>query len=61
MNERQYATIELSQLEQLYKAEHDANMLKTVIAKAYENYDTIDRCTLKILYTMFIGEKEEKE
>lgn len=53
-----YTAIENSRLEQLFKAEHDANMLKAIIADAYENYETLDRATLKMLYTMFIGKRE---
>ena len=45
--------------QQLIRAEHDANMLKVIIAETYNNYRTIDRETLKVLYAIFIGEKEE--
>ncbi len=60
MLDTNYTCIETTRLEQLHKAEQDANLLKTVIARAYEKYETIDRDTLKVLYTMFIGEKEEE-
>lgn len=61
MFELEYTQVGIYRLEQLLKAEQDAILLKAFIANAYENYETIDRNTLKVLYTMFIGEKEEKE
>lgn len=47
--------------QQLIRAKQDGDLLKAFIANAYEKYETIDRNTLKVLYTMFIGEKEEEE
>lgn len=44
---------------QLIRAEQDANRLKAMIAYAYEEYRPIDRGDLTVLYTMFIGKKEE--
>ena len=61
MYEMAFTQVGCERLEQLHKAEQDANLLKAFIANAYENYETIDRNTLKVLYTMFIGEKEEDE
>ena len=61
MLEMKYTPMEIERLEQLHKAEQDANLLKAFISNAYEKYETIDRNTLKVLYTMFIGEKEEEE
>ncbi len=61
MTEIQYTCIETTRLEQLIRAENDANMLKAFIANAHDRYDSIDYGTLKILYTLFIGEKEEEK
>ena len=61
MFEMEYTQVGISRLEQLHKAEQDASLLKAFIANAYEKYYTIDRNTLNVLYTMFIGEKEEEE
>lgn len=47
--------------EQLVRAEHDANHLKTLIADLVEGYGNIDRGTLKLLYVMYCGKKEEVE
>lgn len=57
MNEN--ITISADRYEQLIRAEHDANILKAIIADAYEEYHAIDRGVLTTLYTMFIGKKEE--
>lgn len=61
MLEMKYTPVEFSRLEQLHKAEQDANLMKAFIAKKYENYGTVCRAELELLYTMFIGEKEEEE
>ena len=45
--------------EQLLRAEQDANLMKAIIADAYEEYHAIDRGVLTTLYTMFIGKKED--
>lgn len=60
MYEMAFIQVGSERLEQLHKAEQDANLLKAFIANAYEKYETIDRNTLKVLYTMFIGDKEEE-
>ena len=54
-------TIPQDRYQQLIQAEHDANHLKTLIADTFENYGSIDRTALKLLYTMYIGKKEEEE
>ena len=51
--------ISTSRLEQLLKAEQDANLLKAIIKDSYEEYHAVDRGVLTVLYTMFIGKKEE--
>lgn len=51
--------IHTSRLEQLLKAEQDANLIKAIIKDAYEEYHPIDRGVLTTMYTMFIGKKEE--
>lgn len=56
-----YVSIAPERYEQLVKAEHDANLMKALIADAYEEYHTIDRGVLTSLYTMFIGKKEDKD
>ena len=61
MIEMKYTPVEFSRLEQLHKAEQDANLLKAFTANAYESYQTIDRNALNVLYTMFIGVKEEED
>lgn len=57
----EHTCISTVRLQHLCREELHANMLKAVIANAYENYETIDRNTLKVLYTMFIGKKEEDD
>ena len=52
--------IAYSRLEQLIKAENDANMLKAFIADKYENYGMVTRDDLGVLYSLFIGKKEEE-
>lgn len=55
----EYISISEKRYEQLIRAEHDANILKAIIADSYEEYHAIDRGVLTTLYTMFIGKKEE--
>ncbi len=55
-----YVAIAPERYEQLVKAEQDANLMKALIADAYEEYHAIDRGVLTTIYTMFIGKKEEK-
>lgn len=47
--------------QQLIRAEHDANHLKTLIAEKYEDYGVISREVLGLLYTMYCGRKECKD
>ena len=47
--------------QQLIRAEHDANHLKTLIAEKYEDYGVISREVLGLLYTMYCGKKEDKD
>lgn len=58
MNEN-YVTISQERFEQLIRAEHDANQLKAIIADCHENYHSITREDLNLLYTVHIGNKEE--
>ena len=46
--------------EQLIRAEQDAKLLKALITDCHENYHSVSREDLNLLYTMFIGKKEEK-
>ena len=55
----EYISISEKRYEQLIRAEQDANRLKALIAEKAEAYGSLDRDALRILYTMFIGEKEE--
>ena len=57
MNEN-YVTISQERFEQLIRAEHDANQLKAIIADCHENYHSITREELDLLYSMYIGKKE---
>lgn len=54
--------ISTTRLEQLIKAEHDANHLKALLAFKYENYGSFSRDELEVLYAMYIGfgKKEEE-
>lgn len=55
-----YLTLSTERYEQLLRAEHDANHLKALIADRNDNYHGITRDDLNLLYTMFIGKKEEE-
>lgn len=55
-----YVTLSTERFEQLLRAEHDANHLKSFIAECHENYHSVTREDLNLLYTMFIGKKEEE-
>lgn len=50
----------LDRYDQLLRSEQDANYLKALLAEKFENYGTFSREELKMLYTMFIGKKEEE-
>lgn len=54
-----YVMIPIERYEQLLRAEHDANQLKSLIADAYENYEVLDRTKLALLNKIYIGNKEE--
>ena len=54
-------TISVERFQQLIRAENDANCLKKLIAEKYENYDTFDRATMELLYTIYVGKKEKSE
>lgn len=51
-------TVGLERYEQLIRAEQDANQLKSLIADAYGNFDTIDRANLVLLHKIYFGSKE---
>lgn len=53
-----YVMIAPERYEQLIRAEHDANQLKSFIAECHENYHIVSREELNLLYTMYIGNKE---
>lgn len=57
MEERVAITVE--RYNQLIRAEQDANQLKKLIAEKHESYDTIDRADIELLYTIYVGKKEE--
>lgn len=54
-------TISVERFQQLVREEQDAMHLKALIADAYENYETIDRAKLALLYKVYIGKKEDSE
>lgn len=54
------AKVSIPRYDELIRAEQDANYLKALIAEKYENYGSFSREELKMLYTMFIGKKEEE-
>lgn len=56
---QEYISITEERYDQLIRAEQDANHLKAFFAKKYEDYGTVCRAELELLYTMFIGKKEE--
>ena len=60
MNEN-YVTISQERFEQLIRAEHDANQLKAIIADCHENYHSITREDLNLLYSLYIGKKEDNK
>ena len=56
-----YVAIPLERYEQLIRAEHDANHLKAIITDCHENYHSIARGDLDLLYSMYIGKKEDSK
>ena len=58
MEERISITAE--RYEQLIRAERDASLLKALLTDCHENYHSVSREDLNLLYTMFIGKKEEE-
>ena len=52
-------TISMERYNQLIRAEHEANHLKSLISDCHENYHNITREELNLLYTMYIGNKED--
>lgn len=54
-----YVAIPLERYEQLIRAEHDANQLKSLIEKKSEVYGTIDRNEVTFLHAIYFGDKEE--
>lgn len=54
-------TISVERFQQLIRAEHEANHLKSLIVDCHENYHSVTRDDLNLLYTMYIGKKEDSE
>jgi hypothetical protein len=52
-------TITKERYEQLIRAEHDANQLKSVIEDACNSYSSIDYNCVSMLRTIYIGKKED--
>ena len=52
-------SIPLERLQQLIRAEHDANHLKALISEKYDNYESINREELKVLCALYCGNKED--
>ena len=61
MGDKIFVTIPLERYEQLTRAEHDANQLKAIIDKAYENYETFNREKIIVLHDIYIGSKEDSK
>ena len=61
INSEQEVTISGERFQQLIRAEHDANQLKAIIADCHENYHSITREDLDLLYSMYIGKKEDSK
>ena len=57
MENGKYVTIPLERYEQLIRAEHDANQLKSLI----EDKHTLDYGDMRLLQDIYIGNKEEIE
>lgn len=55
-----YIAVDEKRYDQLVRAEQDANYLKAFFANKYKDYGTVCRAELELLYTMFIGKKEEE-
>ena len=51
--------ISMERLQQLIRAEHDANHIKALISDKYEKYENFDREDLKFLHTMYCAKKED--
>lgn len=51
--------ISLDRLQQLIRAEHDANHLKALIGEKHDSYGTFSREEIKMLYTLYCDVKEE--
>lgn len=56
---QEFVNLSIERYNQLIRLENDANLLKAVISDAHDNYRSIERDDIKILYTMFIGNKED--
>lgn len=59
MEERVAITVE--RYNQLLRAEHDANHLKTLLADRASNYESIDFQTVIFLNTIYNGNKEDSK
>lgn len=55
-----YIAVDEKRYDQLIRAEHDANQLKALIAEKVDGLGSFSREELKLLYAMFISNKEEK-
>ena len=54
-------TISIERFQQLIRAEHDANQLKTLITDTYKSFDTLDRTKLTLLNKIYCGDKEDEQ
>ena len=55
-----YLSISFERYEQLIRAEHEANKIKSLISEKYENFENINRDDLKLLHAMYCNKKEEE-
>lgn len=53
-------SVSLERLQQLIRAEQDANHLKALLADKFENYGDFSRDEMKLLYIMYCDKKEEE-
>jgi len=57
---RECVVLPVDRYEQLVQGEHDAELLKKFIADKVENYGSVSREDMKLLYTLYCNKKEEE-
>ena len=56
-----YVAIPLERYEQLIRAEHDANQLKSLLEDKHKDYGNIDYNEVCLLHNFYFGNKEENK